>query len=93
VDKDSQDAKSTYMLIKHPGKSNRKNDIYMLNPMLFLKEQQKPHFKQYGYRKEKSMDAIIHNMNKIKTRETTYVLFIDFSVLSTACLGRGSFPF
>jgi len=48
----------------------------------YLEEQQKPHPKQYGYKKGRStVDAISHVVNKIKTRETTYVLglFVDFS--------------
>jgi hypothetical protein len=48
----------------------------------YLEQQEKPHPKQYGYKKEKStVDAISHIADKIKIRNTTYVLglFFDFS--------------
>ncbi|KAH0946247.1 hypothetical protein HN011_005518 [Eciton burchellii] len=47
-----------------------------------LEQQRKPYPKQYGYKRGKStVDAISHIVDKIRTRNTTYVLglFANFS--------------
>jgi len=80
-DKDPQDVKSYRLicLLNIQGKIREKVIYICLNN--YLEEQQKLHSKQYGYKKGRSMlDAISHIVDKIKTRETTYLLglFIDF---------------
>jgi len=81
-DKDSQDAKSyrPICLLNIQGKIIEKAIHARLHS--YLEQQRKPHPKQYGYKKGKStVDAISHIVDKIKTRNTTYVLglFVDFS--------------
>jgi len=94
-DKDPQDVKSyrPICLLNIQGKIIEKVIRARLNN--YLKEQQKPHPKQYGYKGKSTVDAISHIVNKIKTRETTYVSNCSLTspTLSTACLGRDSSPF
>jgi hypothetical protein len=80
-DGDLQDAKSyrPICLLNIQGKIIEKAIYSRLH--YYLEQQQTPHPKQYGYKKGKStVDAISHIVDKIKTRETTYVLglFVDF---------------
>jgi hypothetical protein len=81
-DKDPQDAKSyrPICLLNIQGKIIEKAIHAHLHS--YLEQQEKPHSKQYGYKKGKStVDAISHIVDKIKTRNTTCVLglFVDFS--------------
>jgi hypothetical protein len=73
------------MPTEYPGENNRKGAILHY----YLEQQQKPHPKQYEYiiyrvynKKGKStVDAISHIVDKIKTRDITYILglFVNFS--------------
>jgi len=79
-DKDPQDIKSyrSIYLLNIQEKIIEKVIHTRLNN--YLEEQEKSHPKQYSYKKRRSIvDTISHN--KIKTKETTYVLglFVDFS--------------
>ncbi|KAH0947452.1 hypothetical protein HN011_006429 [Eciton burchellii] len=76
-DKDPQDAKSyrPICLLNIQGKIIEKAIHAYLHS--YLEQQEKPHSKQYGYKKGKStVDAISHIVNKIKTRNTTCVLLV-----------------